>query len=30
VFDRLTADDVDQLARIAGKLVTAATSPVPR
>lgn len=29
VFDRLTADEVDQLARIAGKLLTAATSPGP-
>ena len=30
VFDQLTPDEVDQLARIAGKLLTAATSPVPR
>jgi len=30
IFDQLTPEEVDQLARIAGKLLTAATSPVPR
>ena len=30
VFDPLTPDEVDRLARIAGRLLTAATSPAPR